>query len=133
MQDRQGRKFCVECEQKQSSSSGESESRYVSFHSKEQTDINELNDDDDDDVTIEKKMQSLVDKSFRSNKDVSSSNLSSASNDSNRAMKILLTKFNKAVETLESMDPSLHSSSVAQHAEMIQKLAEAIKAVKSIV
>ena len=132
MQDRQGRKFCVECEKKQSSSSAESESRYVSFNNRERTDINEFNDDDDD-VEIERKMQRLVDKSFRSNKDASSSNLSSASNDSNRAMKILLTKFNKAVETLETMDPSLHSSSVTQHAEMIQKLAEAIKAVKSIV
>ena len=60
-------------------------------------------------------------------------NLLTSGSSSSKAMRILSSKFDKAVETLEGMDPIVHSSSVAQYAEMIQKLADAIKAVKTIV
>ena len=143
------------CENKERSSStmeGHKDNKVdherMKFGQKQQTNATghdqslDLDEDYDDNDEVQQKMQRLIDKNFiRRDQDKISSSTSSSSSlpiptsvsvGGNRAMQILLNKFSVAVESLDSMDPVKHTASVGQYAEVIQKLADAIAAVKNI-
>ena len=134
IQDRQGNKICVQCTNRDTQDETcKDEENYVSLKVKKQTDVTD-NFSEDSDELVEEKMQKLVNRNFQTNvPDSTKSSSTSIPNDSDKALKVLTSKFNAAVKALEAMDPVRHSSSVAQNAEMIQKLANAIEAVRNIV
>merc|ERR1711871_1579177 len=101
IQDRQGNKICVQCTNRDTQDETcKDEENYVSLKVKKQTDVTD-NFSEDSDELVEEKMQKLVNRKFQTNvPDSTKSSSTSIPNDSDKALKVLTSKFNAAVEAL---------------------------------